>query len=99
MLAALGRSWGLRVLDAACGPGLYLRELLGRGAKVAALMPARSWRPWPGSGRQAGWIDQAALGEPLPWRLDEHENGLGNLGSCGTPHQLAAIMKNRLKRI
>ena len=27
------------------------------------------------------------------------KNSLGNLASCGTPHQLAAIIKNRLKRI
>jgi len=27
------------------------------------------------------------------------KNSLGNLGSCSTPRQLAAIMKNRLKRI
>lgn len=27
------------------------------------------------------------------------KNSLGNLGSCGTPRQLAAIIKNRLKRI
>jgi hypothetical protein len=27
------------------------------------------------------------------------KSSLGNLGSCGTPRQLAAIMKNRLKRI
>jgi len=27
------------------------------------------------------------------------KSSLGNLGSCGTPHRLAAIMKNRLKRI
>ena len=27
------------------------------------------------------------------------KNSLGNLGSCGTPHRLAAIIKNRLKRI
>ncbi|MGO9504659.1 MAG: transposase [Streptosporangiaceae bacterium] len=27
------------------------------------------------------------------------KNGLGNLSSCGTPRWLAAIMKNRLKRI
>jgi hypothetical protein len=30
VLAALGPVTGLRVLDAACGPGLYLRELLER---------------------------------------------------------------------
>jgi hypothetical protein len=27
------------------------------------------------------------------------KNNLGNRGSCGTPRQLAAIIKNRLKRI
>ena len=27
------------------------------------------------------------------------KSSLGNLGSCGTPHRLATIMKNRLKRI
>jgi len=26
-------------------------------------------------------------------------NSLGNLGSCSAPHRLAAIIKNRLKRI
>jgi 2-polyprenyl-3-methyl-5-hydroxy-6-metoxy-1,4-benzoquinol methylase len=32
VLAALGPVSGRQVLDAACGPGLYLRELLDRGA-------------------------------------------------------------------
>ena len=36
VLAALGPVTGRQVLDAACGPGLYLRELLERGAKVTA---------------------------------------------------------------
>ena len=27
------------------------------------------------------------------------KNSLGNLRSCSTPHRLAAIVKNRLKRI
>jgi hypothetical protein len=27
------------------------------------------------------------------------KNSLGNLGCCGRPHRLAAIMKNQLKRI
>jgi 2-polyprenyl-3-methyl-5-hydroxy-6-metoxy-1,4-benzoquinol methylase len=36
VLAALGSVAGRRVLDAACGPGLYLRELLERGAEVTA---------------------------------------------------------------
>jgi SAM-dependent methyltransferase len=36
VLAALGPVAGLRVLDAACGPGFYARELADRGAQVAA---------------------------------------------------------------
>ena len=34
VLATLGPVAGLDVLDAACGPGLYTRELLARGARV-----------------------------------------------------------------
>jgi SAM-dependent methyltransferase len=33
-LALLGDVAGKRVLDAACGPGLYAAELIGRGAQV-----------------------------------------------------------------
>jgi 2-polyprenyl-3-methyl-5-hydroxy-6-metoxy-1,4-benzoquinol methylase len=33
-LNLLGDVAGLRVLDAACGPGLYAAELAGRGAEV-----------------------------------------------------------------
>jgi SAM-dependent methyltransferase len=68
VLAALGPLTGRRVLDAACGPGLYLRELLRRGAEVTALAASpvmvRLARQ-----RTAGRvrIDQAALGEPLPY--------------------------------
>jgi 2-polyprenyl-3-methyl-5-hydroxy-6-metoxy-1,4-benzoquinol methylase len=36
VLAALGPVTGRQVLDAACGPGLYVRELLERGAEVTA---------------------------------------------------------------
>jgi SAM-dependent methyltransferase len=36
VLAALGPVTGRQVLDAACGPGLYLQELLERGAEVTA---------------------------------------------------------------
>ena len=49
VLAALGPVTGLRVLDAACGPGLYLRELLEREQRSAPSTRARSWWPWPGS--------------------------------------------------
>jgi len=33
-LALLGDVRGKRVLDAACGPGLYAAELIGRGAQA-----------------------------------------------------------------
>jgi 2-polyprenyl-3-methyl-5-hydroxy-6-metoxy-1,4-benzoquinol methylase len=36
VLDLVGDVRGLRVLDATCGPGLYLEELLCRGAVVAA---------------------------------------------------------------
>jgi hypothetical protein len=41
VLAALGPVTGRRVLDAACGPGLYVRELLERGPRSPPLMRAR----------------------------------------------------------
>ena len=68
VLAALGPVAGLRVLDAACGPGLYVRELLERGAEVTAFdaSPAMvSLARQQTAGRVR--IDQAALGEPLPY--------------------------------
>lgn len=37
--------------------------------------------------------------QPGRGRLGEQENSLGNLGGCSTPDQLAAIIKNRLRRI
>jgi SAM-dependent methyltransferase len=68
VLAALGPLTGRRVLDAACGPGLYLRELLQRGAEVTAFdaSPAMvSLARQQTAGRVR--IDQTALGEPLPY--------------------------------
>ena len=38
-LALLGDVAGKRVLDAACGPGLYAAELIGRGAQVVGSRP------------------------------------------------------------
>jgi Methyltransferase domain len=63
MLAALGPVTGRRVLDAACGPGLYLRELLEQGAEVTAfeaspVMVGLARKQTAGRVR----IDQAALG-------------------------------------
>src|SRR5262249_10897864 len=54
MLAGPGAVAGRRVLDAACGPGLYLRELLERGPRSPVLTRARSWWAWPGSRPRAG---------------------------------------------
>jgi putative transposase len=36
---------------------------------------------------------------PVEGAWSNMKNSLGNLGSCSTPRQLAAIIKNRLKRI
>src|SRR6476661_2461349 len=66
VLAALGPVTGRRVLDAACGPGLYLGELLKRGAEVTAFDASPvmvSLARQQAAGRVR--IDQAALGEPL----------------------------------
>jgi SAM-dependent methyltransferase len=68
VLAALGPVTGRQVLDAACGPGLYLRELLEQGAEVTAfdaspVMVSLARQRTAGRVR----IDQAALGEPLPY--------------------------------
>jgi SAM-dependent methyltransferase len=68
VLAALGPVTGLQVLDAACGPGFYLRELLDRGAEVCAfdaspVMVNLARQQTAGRVR----IDQAALGKPLPY--------------------------------
>ena len=68
VLAALGPVAGRRVLDAACGPGLYLRELLERGAEVTAFDASPvmvSLARLQTAGRVR--IDQAALGKPLPY--------------------------------
>jgi ubiquinone/menaquinone biosynthesis C-methylase UbiE len=68
MLAALGPVVGRRVLDAACGPGIYLCELLERGAEVTAFDASPAMVRL-ASQRAAGRarVDQAVLGEPLPY--------------------------------
>ena len=68
VLAALEPVAGRQVLDAACGPGLYLGELLERGAEVTGfdaspVMVALARQRTAGRVR----IDQAVLGEPLPY--------------------------------
>jgi ubiquinone/menaquinone biosynthesis C-methylase UbiE len=68
VLAAVGPVDGKRVLDAACGPGLYLRELLARGAVASAFDASPAMIEL--AGRQTGGqvrIDRAVLGESLPY--------------------------------
>ena len=69
VLAALGPVSGLRVLDAACGPGFYARELLDRGAEVAAFdaSPVMVDLATANLGGRAARVDRAVLGEPLPY--------------------------------
>ena len=53
----------------------------------------------------AQWLTAARLPayapelNPVEGAWANMKNSLGNLGSCNTAHHLAAIMKNRLKRI
>lgn len=68
VLASLGPVRGLRILDAACGPGLYTQELLARSAVVTAF-DASPVMVNLARTRVAGQaqIDRAVLGEPLPY--------------------------------
>ncbi|HSZ29366.1 MAG TPA: class I SAM-dependent methyltransferase [Pseudonocardiaceae bacterium] len=68
VLAALGPVTGQRVLDAACGPGLYAESLLAAGAEVVGFDASQAMvdlaRKRLG---QRAQIDLARLGEPLPY--------------------------------
>jgi SAM-dependent methyltransferase len=68
VLTALGPVRGLRVLDAACGPGLYTQELVARGAMVTAFdaSPVMVDLARTRIADQAQ-VDHAVLGEPLPY--------------------------------
>src|ERR1700722_16366222 len=68
VLAALGPVAGLRVLDAACGPGFYAQELVGRGAQVAAF-DASAVMAGLARARLGGRavVCRAALGAALPY--------------------------------
>src|ERR1700684_2572404 len=78
-LSLLGDVAGQRVLDAACGAGLYAAELLRRGAEVTGLRPEppdggnlpRAGRPGRVPRARPGRPDQLAarrLGRPGPVR-------------------------------
>ena len=69
VLATLGPVGGMHVLDAACGPGFYTKELLARGAQVTAFdaSPAMLELAKSNAGERAVRIDLAVLGAPLPY--------------------------------
>ncbi len=68
VLEALGLVAGLRVLDAACGPGLYAEELVRAGADVVGFDASEAMlklaRARLGSSVR---LDQARLGDRLPY--------------------------------
>ncbi|WP_411572714.1 methyltransferase domain-containing protein [Streptomyces xanthophaeus] len=71
MLELLGDVNGLRILDAGCGPGLYLSELAARGADIIGIDQS------PDMVRLArerlgplARVQQHDLDEPLPWAAD-----------------------------
>lgn len=73
-LALLGPVAGLRVLDAACGPGFYLAELVGRGAEVVGCdasprMVELARRRLGGAVAEVDLRVQS-LDEPLDWLAD-----------------------------
>jgi SAM-dependent methyltransferase len=69
VLATIGPVTGMHVLDAACGPGLYTKELLDRGASVTAFDASQAMVDLAraSAGGAAERIDRAVLGEPLPY--------------------------------
>lgn len=77
VLDALGPVSELHVLDAACGPGLYTRELLARGAQVTAF-DASSVMVDLARTRANGraQVDRAVLGEPLPYPGDAFDRAI-----------------------
>jgi SAM-dependent methyltransferase len=74
MLELCGNVEGLRVLDAACGPGLYAEELLARGAEVVAFDASRPMveltRERLGDRLE---VHQCELGQPLPFEDDDFD--------------------------
>lgn len=70
-LGLLGDVGGARVLDAACGPGLYLEELLGRGARVVGCdaSPAMVGLARARVGERAE-LHVQSLDEPFAWLED-----------------------------
>jgi L-amino acid N-acyltransferase YncA/ubiquinone/menaquinone biosynthesis C-methylase UbiE len=77
MLELCGDVVGLRVLDAACGPGFYAAELVERGARVVAFDASAEMVEL--TRRRLGdavEVRQAVLGEPLPYPDDSFDVAL-----------------------
>ena len=70
VLAILGPVSDMKVLDAACGPGLYTKELLAGGADVTAFDASSAMLELARANvrGRAVRFDRAVLGEPLPYR-------------------------------
>ncbi len=86
VLAALGDVAGRRVLDAACGPGLYARELLAAGADVVGFDASSAMVDI--ARRRLGdrvRVDRAELGRPLPY-----DDGQFDLAVCALAIHYAA---------
>ncbi len=69
-LALLGDVAGLRVLDAACGPGLYAEELAARGAEVVGFDHSARMVELASARVPAAVFRVHDLGEPLTWLPD-----------------------------
>ncbi len=69
-LGLLGEVAGRRVLDAACGPGLYAEELVARGAGVIGLDISPRMIELSRQRVPSGEFRVHDLAEPLPWIPD-----------------------------
>ena len=70
-LGLLGDVYGKRVLDAACGPGLYARELLKRGASVVGFDQSPRMIELARGVAPEATLRAHALAEPLDWIEDQ----------------------------
>lgn len=95
VLVELGEVAGKQVLDAACGPGLYASELIERGAQVTAFDASQAMVELARNRVGAGvWIDQAILGEPLPYGDASFRHGCLCAG-----HPLRVRAERRVRRV
>lgn len=70
-LDLLGEVAGARILDAACGPGLYAEELIARGATVTGFDHSPRMVELARQRAPAGSFRTHDLGHPLDWLADQ----------------------------